>query len=84
MTSFKLNNIVQAYRTHKDLVMVKISAQLDQGFKSYAFLSNNLVKKWAKNCKKSQLCDVITTLRLNLKQNPIPFSESTFIFLREW
>ena len=45
MTSFKLDNILQAYRIHKDLVMVKILVQLDQGFKSYAFLSNNLVKK---------------------------------------
>ena len=45
MTLFKSNNILQTYRIHKDLVMVKISTQLEQGFKSYAFLSNNLVKK---------------------------------------
>ena len=84
ITLFKSNNILQTYRIHKDLAMVKISTQLEQRFKSYAFLSNNLVKKIAKNCKKSQLRDVITTQRLNLKENPIPFSESTFIFLREW
>ena len=78
------NYILHTYRIHKDLAMVKISTQLEQGFKSYAFLSNNLVKKIAKNCKKSQLRDVITTQRLNLKENPIPFSKSTFIFLREW
>ena len=45
MTSFKSNNILQTYRIHKDLDMVKISTQLEQGFKSYDFLPNNLVKK---------------------------------------
>ena len=81
MTLFKSNAILQTYRIHKVLAMVRISTQLEQRFKSYAFLSNNLVKKIAKNCKKSQLCDVITTQRLYLKENLIPFSKSTFIFL---
>ena len=45
MTLFKFNNIIQIYRIHKDLVMVKISTQLKQGFKSYDFSPNNLVKK---------------------------------------
>ena len=45
MTSSKSNNILQTYRRHKDLDMVKISTQLEQEFKSYDFLPNNLVKK---------------------------------------
>ena len=84
ITLFKSNNILQTYRIHQDLAMAKISTQLEQWIKSYAFLSNNLMKKIAKNCKKSQLRDFITTLRLNLKEKPIPFSESTFIFLQDW
>ena len=51
MTSFKSNNILQTYRIHKDLDMVEISTQLEQGFKSYDFLPNNLVKNEQKIVK---------------------------------
>ena len=45
MALFKSNDILQTYRIHNDLDMVKISTELEQGFKSYDFLPNNLVKK---------------------------------------